>query len=165
MGILDIFKGGLSIGKQIGDAAEGVGDGVSKIVSTAKGEIPPEVQGEIEKVKAQQRTEIARITQEAVDSFRGFVLEHSGTAEQIPQWLLVWRSLVRPVITTALFLWFLGILTVDLWNAVVRQVPDYVWILTILPQGFWVLIGIVFGFWFGERAGTRISQAFKQGGE
>ena len=156
MGIADW----LGIGKTVADVTDKATNGVANIITTAKGDIPPAAKGEIEKLKVQIGGEIEKLVQNSVDKAREFAIAYEGRADQVPAWLLLLRSLIRPIITIYAFGWFFVALTIDIVN-LMRQVPDYHMILNDLPQGFWWILGTVALFWFGGKAGERIVERIK----
>ena len=162
MGIAELF----GIGKEVKDISIGIGDGVSKIVSTVKGEIPPDIQGEIEKLKITTEARITEVLVAAEGKTREFWLQYEGSAAQVPKWVLTIRSLIRPAITIFYFGWFMAFTTMD-FLMLIRKVrigegvvaEDFV--LVLLPAAFWAIFGIVVGFWFGGRAGEHIVEKWR----
>ena len=147
----------LGIGKGVADVTEKVTSGVANIITVAKGDLTPEAKGEIEKLKVTIAGDLDKLVQNSVQEARNFAIQYEGSAEQIPKWLLVVRSLIRPTVTILTFGWFMAILTVDLWNLATR-VEGYEMLLTQLPQGFWWILGIILTFWFGGKAVERITE-------
>ena len=150
----------LGIGKSVAEVADKATNGVANIITVAKGDIPPEAKGEIEKLKVQLNGDIEKLVQDSVQQARDFALKYEGTAEQVPKWLLLTRSLIRPVVTILTFGWFFAILCIDMWN-VAKHTPDYVMLLNNLPDGFWWILGVILTFWFGGKVGERIAEKIK----
>ena len=151
----------LGIGKDVAEVTDSVADGISNVIVTAKGDIPAEAKGEIEKIRAEGKIRMMELVQNSVDKAREFAIKYEGSAEQIPKWLLVVRSLIRPVVTILTFGWFFAILCIDMWH-VAKQAPDYTMLLGNLPQGFWWMLGIILTFWFGGKVGERIVEKIKE---
>lgn len=158
------------IGAGIKDSFEGAGNGVSKIIDSAKGQIPAEYVGEIEKIKAQAQGEIKtlqiqttmkveELKAEAQKTLYDFTLQYEGTASQVPAWVLIMRSIIRPVITICMFfslMFFIGFDIYGIWTGSDKL------ILTELPQAYYVILGIILGFWFGGKAGENIADKIKK---
>ena len=157
MGLADFF----GIGKAAADTATSLTSGIVDIVTVAKGDIPPAAKAEIRKLEIAGQNKINELVQQSVDKAREFALQYEGRADQIPKWLLVVRSVIRPLITLLTFGWFMAALSIDLYNGAFKNVPDYVWILNKLPQGFWWILGIIITFWFGGKVGERIVEKLK----
>lgn len=141
----------LGIGKTVAEVTDKATSGVAEIITVAKGDIPPEAKGEIEKLKVQLSGDIEKLLIDAEQKSRDFYLQYEGTATQVPKWILVLRSIIRPAITILTFIEFYLILSVDIWN-VFRHTPDYELFLKQLPEGFWVIFGLIIGFWFSGKA-------------
>lgn len=162
MGIFDKFK---DAGEGISEAFTGAGKGISNVINSAKGQIPPELEGEILKIEATAKAELeklranseyqfANLAAEAQRELMGFTLQYEGTASQVPKWVLVLRSVIRPMITILMFASFLFFLFSDIFNA---GTSEYQLWLIRLPVAYWVLLNIVVGFWFGGKIGENIT--------
>jgi len=151
----------LGIGKTVADVTDKATNGIANIITTAKGDIPPEAKGEIEKLKIEIGGDIEKIVQTSVDKAREFAIRYEGSAEQIPKWLLVVRSLIRPLITIFTFGWFGAFVTVDLIN-IFKRTDDYTMILIELPSGFWWIMGVILTFWFGGKVGERVAAQIRK---
>ena len=147
----------LGIGKGVAEVTEKVTGGVANIITVAKGDLTPEAKGEIEKLKVTIAGDLEKIVQGSIQEAREFAIKYEGSAEQIPKWLLVVRSIIRPLITLMTFGWFMAILSIDLVN-IAKRVEDYRMLLLDLPQGFWWILGIILTFWFGGKAVERITE-------
>lgn len=145
----------IGIGKVATDAVEKTTSGVADIIRTAKGDITPEMKAQIEKLKLENEVRV-------LQSLRDFTLAYEGRADQVPQWILVLRSLIRPVITIVTFGWFFALMSVDIMRLMRGEEMQA---LAQLPQGFWVVFGIIIGFWFGGKAGERIAEKMKGGSQ
>jgi hypothetical protein len=145
----------LGIGKVATDAVKKTTSGVADIITTAKGDITPEAKAEIRKLRLENEVRV-------LQSLRDFVISYEGSADQVPRWILVLRSLIRPVITIVTFGWFFALLSIDI---VALMRGGEMRALTQLPQGFWVVFGIIIGFWFGGKAGERIAEKMKGGSQ
>lgn len=168
---MGLFSVADKIGKGIKDIFTGAGDGVSKIITTAKDKVPPEMRGEIEKIGIEitgelekQRNEIdfkiEQIFLENQKDLRSFVLKYEGSADQVPKWILILRSVIRPLITMIMFLSYILFVGMDVYN-LWQKTPDYNMIQVLLPNGFWVIFGLIIGFWFGGKAGENIADKLK----
>jgi hypothetical protein len=151
----------LGIGKTVADVTEKATTGVADIITVAKGDIPPEAKGEIEKLKVQISGDIEKLVQNSVNEARDFALQYEGTAAQVPKWLLLVRSLIRPTVTVLTFGWFFSILCIDMFH-IAKQTADYTLLLDNIPQGFWWILGIILTFWFGGKVGERVAEKVRQ---
>jgi len=157
MGIADW----LGIGKTVADVTDKATNGVANIITVAKGDIPPEAKGEIEKLKVQIGGDIEKLVQNSVEQARDFAIKYEGSADQVPKWLLLVRSLIRPLVTILTFGWFFTFLSIVLYR-VLHGMPDATQLLYDLPQGFWWILGIILTFWFGGKVGERVVEKIKQ---
>lgn len=152
----------LGIGKDIKDAADGVLGGVTKIIDSAKGQLPPEQQVQMAQLEGDLQTKMETLKQAADASFEQFMLQYEGSAGQVSKWILTLRAVIRPV-TTILFVLQLSVAAcVDFFNIIVNHVPPTTMMLNQFPNGYWAIQGIIIGFWFGGKAGERIAEAFKK---
>ena len=158
----------LGIGKEVATVADSVATGARDLITVIKDKVPPEMRGEIEKQQAVIDGELAKlketgaqqieqIVQNSVEQARNFALDYEGRADQIPKWLLVVRSVIRPLITLWTFGWFVTVCSIDLINTS-KQTEDYELLLTRMPQGFWWIFGIILTFWFGGKVAERTAQ-------
>ena len=152
MGIL----GWLGVGKDIKDSADGIGDNVSKIISVARGKLPPEQQIELEKIQADVETKLAGIRAQSESVLRDFIIQYEGSADQVKPFIQVWRGLIRPLFTTFFLVLLMGIVAVDAVNILVHHIPLTQLLLNNLPTGLWWLFGVVLTFWFGGRMGEHL---------
>lgn len=171
MGLFNWGKAIKDSGDGVKSAFNGIGDGVGKIINSAKGQIPPEYQGQIEKLQVQLEGELKKaeietgikvqeIMAEAQQSVYDFSLQYEGTAAQVPKWILVLRSIIRPVITICMFfslMFFIGFDIKQAWSGGTEEL-----IMTKLPQAYYVILGIVLGFWFGGRASENLADKLKK---
>ena len=157
MGLLDI----LNIGKAAADTAESVTNGVANIVRTAKGDLTPEDKAEIQKLRIDTNLKMSQMLVDSEQQLKEFVLKYEGTAEQVPKWILVLRSIIRPLITILTFGWFFVFLNIVMVR-VLKGVPNAITLLQDIPQAFWWILGIILGFWFGGKAGERIAEKIGQ---
>lgn len=162
MGIL----GWLGVGKDIKDSADGIGDNVAKIISVARGKLPPEQQLELEKIQADVETKLADIRSKSEDSLREFIIRYEGDATQIPKGLLIWRSVIRPAFTTFFFVQLMAVVSIDIYNVLVNKIAFDALLLGNLPSAWWWMMGIVLTFWFGghgvERAVEKLNGSVKK---
>ena len=155
-GLLDF----LGLGKDVKDAADGVLGGVTKIIDSAKGQVPADQLVAMEQAKGQIQTQLATITANTDAAFEQFMLQYEGTAAQVKPWILTLRAMIRPV-TTIVFLAQLAVAaTYDFTLLALGKITTDGMILSHLPSGYWVIQGIIVGFWFGGKAGERIAEAF-----
>lgn len=166
MGLFNWGKAAKDAGDGVNAAFTGLGDGIGNIINSAKGQIPPEYQGQIEKLKVEldgviKKAEIETgikirsIMAEAQKSLYDFSLQYEGTAEQVPKGIVIFRSLIRPVTTTLMvgsFLFFLG-------SDILKGELYY---MNNLPPEYWWMLGIVLGFWFGGKMGENIVDKLKK---
>lgn len=154
-GILDF----LGLGKDVKDAADGVLGGVTKIIDSAKGQLPPEQQVQIEQIRTDIQAKMATIEQASAGQLQQFMLAYEGGAKDIPHWLLVWRDVIRPAVTSVTFL-SLFILIGDAiverlaWKSPMDQI-----LIANMPDAYWWILGAVTVFWFGGKAIERGAQA------
>jgi len=111
----------------------------------------------LEKTEAlsQVREGFLSLTDEALEndsSWRGFMLQYEGKAEDQHVSIKVLRGSIRPVITIAvmveLFLLLNGWVSINSQN---------------VPPEFWNIVQIVLGFWFGGRMLEGVVQSLKTG--
>jgi len=137
MSVLDIFKK---------DKISGVIDSTSGLLTSAREMIT----GEAAKTKLlTAENELNKIRNEYDMQVRKFLIDYEGKASELPTWLLVLRSIIRPVLTILTFTPFIITFAYD-WieqNGFVG--------LRGLPTEYWYIFGIVMVFWFGERGATR----------
>ena len=138
-----------SLGSGIKDAFTGVGDGVSEIIDSAKGQVPPEIELELKKLQTELATKGMELEIETKKALYETMIQYEGSAEQVPKAILILRSLIRPVITIAFFFSFLYFTFSDILNA---GKEEYVSWLNSLPDQYWWMFGIVLGFWFGSKS-------------
>ena len=172
MGLIgSIFDKAKDIGEGIKNAFTGAGDGIATVINSAKGQIPPEYVGEIAKIEAtvsgelhkleiETEVKMAQLAAEAQKQLYDFSLQYEGTATQVPKWILVLRSIIRPVLTIIMFTAYMIFVGIDLWN-IAKGTADYEMIQVLLPNGYWVIFGLIIGFWFGGRAGENIADKLK----
>lgn len=102
------------------------------------------------KIEAQQL--ISDALQREEDSFREFVIEHSGAAKDMPRSIQILRGSVRPVITYATFAF---VVWGSYWMMTNVIPPDKADIIGEIQALMKAMVLIVLGFWFGERLLTR----------
>ena len=151
MGIASWF----GIGKDIKDATDGIGNNVTKIISVAKGKLPPEQQVEVEKIQAEVDTKLSEIRARSEDALKDFIIKYEGSADQVPKGILVWRSAIRPAFTSFFFLQLMIIVGIDVFNVVVHKLLFSQLLICNLPNAWWWMMGIVLTFWFGGRGVER----------
>lgn len=171
MGLFNWGKAIKDSGDGVKSAFNGIGDGVGKIINSAKGQVPPDLVGEIERLEVQLTGELKKaeietgikvqeIMAQAQQSIYDFSLKYEGTADQVPKWILVLRSIIRPVITICMFfslMFFIGFDIKQAWSGNTDHL-----LMTVLPQAYWVILGIILGFWFGGKAGENIADKLKR---
>jgi len=157
MGILGL----LGIGKDIKDSADGISGGIERVIGIAKGVLPAEQQVEVEKIQADVEVKLAGIRAQSESVLRDFIIKYEGSADQIPKWLLAWRSVIRPAFTTFFFLQLMVLVGIDVFNVLAHQMPFTEGLLTNMPSAWWWMVGIVLTFWFGghgiERAVEKLN--------
>jgi len=94
-----------------------------------------------EKIKLQFNRELIDMMLRERDMMQKFILEYEGTATQVPRFVLLMRSLIRPFFT-----WLFGLIGAG-W-AIGYGIG---WIAKPIPQELAVWISLVMGFWFGGR--------------
>jgi len=159
MGLLDFLK----VGETVADTASAITTGVAGIIQTVKGDISPEDRAELQKLETETKLKLEQLLVNSDKTFREFTLKYEGTAEQVPRWILVLRSIIRPLITILTFGWFFAVLNIVMVR-VLQGVPDAITLLQDIPQAFWWILGIILGFWFGGKAGERIAEKIHGGG-
>ncbi len=150
----------LGLGKDVKDAADGVLGGVTKIIDSAKGQVPAEQLVAMETAKNDLKEKLAGFQQAADASLQQFVLQYEGTAAQVKPWLLALRGAIRPVATIIFLLQLAVAASYDFTLLALQRITTDQMILSHLPGGYWVTQSIIVGFWFGGRAGERIAEAF-----
>jgi hypothetical protein len=171
MGILDLLGLADKIGSGVKDITDGIGNNTGKIITRIKDTVPPEMRGEIEKLQVQIDADIEKakvdaaikaqqLLQTAEAGFREFVIKYEGSATEVPKWILVIRSLIRPIITVFMFMGFMFFLGADLISISKHGIQAEL-IMGLLPQAFWVVLGIVLGFWFGGKIGENLVDKLK----
>lgn len=170
MGLFNWGKAVEDAGTGIKSAFSGIGDGVSNIINSAKGQLPPEAQGQIALMEIElqgkiKEAEIAadlkvkEILAQAQSEVYQFALKYEGTADQVPKWILVLRSLIRPVVTIAMFFSLLFFMGFDIQKAMSGE--DMI-LLNLLPSQYWVILSIIIGFWFGGKAAENVVDKLKK---
>ncbi len=92
-------------------------------------------------IKAQFNKELMQAMLQERDMMQKFILDYEGRATEVPKFVLLMRSLIRPVFT-----WLFGLIGAA-W--VVGQALGV--IQKNMPQALAVWVGIVMSFWFGGR--------------
>lgn len=160
MGLFNWGKAVKDAGDGVSSAFTGVGSGISNIINSAKGQIPPEVQGQllileaqlngdIKKAELDIQVKVKEIMVEAQQSVYDFALKYEGTAEQVPKWVLTMRSVIRPLITIISMGTFFLLMGMDIFKMISKDAD--MTILNSLPEQYWWILGIVVGFWFGSK--------------
>jgi hypothetical protein len=171
MGVTSLFLSKVKdIGTAVKDSFTGAGDAVTGIIDSAKGQIPPEYQGKIELMKLEVMSEVKKLEMNtevkltelsatAQKQVYDFAIQYEGTAAQVPKWILVMRSIIRPVVTICMFfslMFFIGFDVRQAWEGNYDNL-----IMTVLPQAYWVILGIILGFWFGGKAAENVTDKIK----
>jgi hypothetical protein len=170
MGLFNWGKAVEDAGTGIKSAFTGIGEGVGNIINSAKGQIPPEYQGKINLLETElqgklKEAEIAtslkvqEIMAQAQTEVYQFALKYEGTADQVPKWILMLRSLIRPVLTIAMFFSLLFFMGYDIQKI---MTGGEMVVLSALPSQYWVILAIIIGFWFGGKAGENIVDKLKK---
>ncbi|WP_028973289.1 hypothetical protein [Spirochaeta cellobiosiphila] len=142
----------LGVGKTIKDGAEGIGSATEQIIYAGKGKLPPEEQVKIEQIKSQAEGQMWETISKMSNSFQNFTLKYEGEAKDLPRPILLARSLVRPLFTY-LVLGQVGIIFgLDFWRYM--KGTGAFELVKGMPSEWWVMVWIVIGFYFGERAVT-----------
>ncbi len=147
----------------LGTIVQGISSGIGElrksitdIVSMAKNKLPPEQAVEVEKIHADLQVKVNELATQADAALRQFILDFEGRAGQVPAWLLIWRSVIRPAFSTFFFVQLGGIIAYDAWRVVVQKIPMAEMLLLHMPNAWWVIMGIVVTFWFGGRVGEKL---------
>ena len=170
MGLFNWGKAVKDAGDGVNSAFTGIGSGISNIINSSKGQIPPELQGQLLLMEAEidgklkqaeidVQIKVKEIMVGAQQSVYDFALQYEGRADQVPKWILVMRSLIRPIVTMVMFFSLLFFIGYDVQNIIAGEEMS---ILSALPQPYWVILGIVVGFWFGGKAGENIVAKLKE---
>lgn len=162
-GIAAFFKG-LAEGGAAGVAniAEKTTKGVTDIIAVSKGTLTPEAEAKILELKIQMSREIADVMAAQTKAAQDFAIAYEGGAEQVPRWVLIMRSLIRPLFTLFFFAVLMVATAVDF--AAVMRTGMAAWaLLTSLPDPFWWIFGIVIAFWFGDRSVSSVIESWKTG--
>lgn len=145
----------LGIGKGIADTAGELTKGAANIVTAAKTDPNRAVDAEVEQLRIQTEERLEELVNRSVESARDWSLEYEGRASDIPPWLRVVRSLIRPAFSVFFFGLIVTVVGIDL-VAFVRGVDGEPFALTrSIPEPVWVLCGIVLTFWFGGKVVER----------
>jgi hypothetical protein len=155
------------VGEGISTAFTGAGDGISSVIDSAKGQIPPEYQGEIEKIRATATAELkkleintdVRMTElaaEAQKTVYDFTLQYEGRADQVPGWILILRTLIRPSVTIIMVASMVFFMGSDIFSG-----TDW---MNGVPAEYWWMLGIVLTFWFGGKAVENSIDRLRSGG-
>ncbi len=129
---------------------KGIIDGTDKIIDNFK--LEPK-----EKLKA--KVHIRELALKESDSVRQFALDYEGRAKDVPKWILILRSTIRPLITIIMTLSLMSFLFYDIFNLLKNGNADFV--MSKLPNAYYVILGIVLGFWFGGKAGENMIDKLK----
>ena len=97
-------------------------------------------------IKAQFNKELMQAMLQERDIMQKFILDYEGRATEIPKFVLLMRSLIRPVFT-----WIFGLIGAG-W--VIGQAIGA--INKPMPQALAMWVGIVMSFWFGGRIFEKI---------
>jgi hypothetical protein len=129
----------------VGRIVDGVSGTIGKVIDKIAGDkVDEKTKLELEQAKIQILSEVESnatvLLQKEMADFRSFILKYEGAADSVPQFIVVLRSIIRPIMTILVF----GIYGYAFLN----------------PAGFdnsrlsmlYPLVLIVVGFWFGERA-------------
>lgn len=115
---------------------------------------------ELKKIELEQsiKNKILDEIGKSESELRKFALAYEGEAKDMPRFIQILRSSVRPVVTY----WSIGLLTyiivskkaqVDAIAQNLQSIPDQLW---------WIFLAI-FGFWFGGRAAMQYIEKKKEG--
>lgn len=155
-GIKKLFN--LDIAKTV----DSVGTATEKIISNAKGEVSSSDKAKIEKLQLEIGLKLAELSNDGMNDLRSFFLKYEGTADQIPRWLLITRSIIRPAFSLFFFLQLMVFTSIDVFRFLVDGIEFDSWILANMPQAWWWLAGIVLTFWFGGKIGENIVEKIKE---
>ena len=162
-GITDFFAGLASGGATgIAQVTEKATKGVTDIIAASKGTLTPEAQAALDTLKVTLSKDIGEMMTAQTKAAQDFAIAYEGGAGQVPKWVLVMRSMIRPLFT----LFFFGVLVVAVAVdfARVMRTGEAAWrLLTSLPDPFWFIFGIVITFWFGDRAASSVIESWKTG--
>jgi hypothetical protein len=158
------FLTGLASGgaASVASITDSVGKGATDIIAAAKGQLTPEDQAKIDALKVQTSQAIATAMAGQTKAAQDFAIAYEGNATQVPKWVLIMRSIIRPAFTLFFFIILVSAVLVD-FLAVLRT-KEYAWnLLTSLPDAFWWIFGIVVAFWFGDRTVSSVLETWKTG--
>lgn len=162
-GIAAFFKGLAEGGASgIANIAEKTTKGVTDIIAVSKGTLTPEAEAKILELKIQMSQEIASVMAQQTKAAQDFAIAYEGSAEQVPKWILIVRSLIRPLFTLFFFAVLIVATVIDFIVVMETGVASWA-LLTSLPQPFWWIFGIVITFWFGDRAASSVIESWKTG--
>lgn len=153
------FKG---IADSVTGLFKGAGDAVTDVVSVAKNKIPPEEQVKLAQLEADTKTAMFKLEMEAIQNFRKFLVDVEQPEKQ-PVWLLTVKGLIRPAFSIFFFVQMFIVFGIDFYNYVFGGVTEFK-LIQSMPVAWWTILGIVLAFYFGERAGVRITEQFKKAG-
>lgn len=131
---------------------DGIFEGADKIIDNFVES--PEQKLEAKKIILDAKHEAQKLELKAQKDLYDFSIQYEGSAAQVPKWILVLRSIIRPVITICIFFSLMIFLGLDIYQIVQGNYDNL--IMAILPQAYWVILGIILGFWFGGKAGENI---------
>lgn len=94
-----------------------------------------------QQIKLQFNKEFIQLMIQERELMQKFILEYEGTATQVPKFVLIMRSLIRP-----LFTWLFGLIGAG-WAIAY----GFGFTAKPIPQELAVWISLVMGFWFGGR--------------
>ena len=155
-------KVGLGIGAGIVDTIVG---GVTNVVGGVLENQGKKTEAEVAKMEVELETR--KLVETQLQNARGFALQYEGGAKDVPRWIVVLRSLIRPIVTVFFFAQLIIISAADFlvilkMIRVGESIKEVIMILTLMPGAWWVLINIVFAFWFGGKIGENIVEKIKQ---
>lgn len=130
---------------------DGIFSGADKIIDNFK--VDP-----TKKLEAKLELRNMAITESK--NLQEFAIQYEGDASQVPKWIVVLRSIIRPSITICMFFSFMVFLGYDIYKLLKEGSTDFV--LTKLPTPYYAMLGIVLGFWFGGKAGERMLESLNK---
>ena len=162
-GITDFFEGLTKGGASgIADITDKATKGITDIIAVSKGTLTPEAQAKLDELKVTLSTDITKTMAATTKSAQDFAIQYEGSAEQVPPWVRVMRSTIRPVFTWFLFAVLMLATTVDIIAVFKTGITEWK-LLSSLPQPYWWVFGIVITFWFGDRAASSVIESWKTG--
>lgn len=108
-------------------------------------------------IEANLRIQLAQEMNKPDSEFKKFMLDYEGKAEDMPRFIQILRSSVRPVVTY----WSLILITWLMFSGSLGE--EFQNNMAAIPDQLWYIFLAVFGFWFGGRALQHAVEANNKG--